>query len=115
MFDFFETAAAIKKYYTDLTDFLTEDDFWPLTTEQQKCLVKEDQDKEWFMINPAKLKDKTPSISIVDSYNKESLMKAFRFIMKTTNDLPEGSSFKERLLYTKSILPPVIFTDTEKK
>ncbi|RZI45456.1 hypothetical protein [Candidatus Finniella inopinata] len=111
MLDFIETAAAIKSYYTDLTDFLEEDDFWVLTAEQQKRLAKEDQDKEWFMINPSKLKDKTASISVVDSYEKDSLLRAVLFIMKTTNALPEGSSFKERLLYTKRVLPPVIFTD----
>lgn len=108
MFDFIETASAIRVLYNHVKDCLQEEDFWPLTQEQYAKLSPEQQSENWFMINPSKLRDKA-EIWIVDENEKNAVFRAIKFIQKTTDELPETSSFLERLLYAKKNLPPVFF------
>ena len=112
MFDFLHEAAAMRVLYENVKDELFLDDFWPLTPQQHRKLPPEDQEHQWFMINPSKLKSPTDAY-IVDTSKKHDLFKAVAYIKKATRALPESSSFLERLLYAKSDLPPILFTGRE--
>ena len=110
MLDFLETATAICTLYEHVKEELTEDDFWPLTQEQYEKLPLQERSKEWFMINPSKLRSQAKEIWIVDDNEKDTVLRAIRLIRKSTEELPDNSAFLERLLYAKKRLPPILFT-----
>lgn len=113
MLDFVETAAALRVLYQHVNHTLIDTDFWPLTEEQYHALPAAEQHTTWFMINPAKLKAKSPTNWMVDEAEKHRLLQAVAFVHKNTNALPAASSLLERLLYLKQILPPILFTPRE--
>jgi hypothetical protein len=115
MLEFIETASAIRALYNHVKESLTEEDFWPLTAEQYARMPLEEQSRSWFMINPARLKEAKAEIWVADEEEKDSILRAIRFIEKTTSDLPAGSSFLEKLLYAKKTLPSVLFKSDDEE
>jgi len=62
------------------------------------------------MVNPSKLRSQAREIWVVDSDEKDKVLRAVRLIKKATEELPADSTFLERMLYAKKRLPPVLFT-----
>lgn len=117
MFDFIETAAAIKVLYQYVKEEVDLLDFFELSAESYPHLY-ESSDQQWYMLNPKKLKKEhmiQPEALIVEESQKNSLLKAIIFIKTYSKDLPDSSSFLERLLYCKRILPPCIYETSEEK
>jgi hypothetical protein len=120
MFEFIEVARGIQVLYKYAKEEILELDFFELQPSDYQKLPEESQDQKWFMINPEKLNENyfaQNDAFIVSEGEKYSLLKAVKFInlTVTTEKLPVDSSFSERLFYTKSSLPPVLFSDSSKK
>lgn len=113
MLDFLNMARAIQVLYQHIRTKLAEDDFWPLTKDQYSKLSPEERTRSWFMINPSKIRSNEEAIWILDSNEKDTMLQAVNFIERSTRELPTNSSFPERLLYAKQMLPPVLFTRKE--
>lgn len=116
MLDFIETTAAIKVLYKHFKEEVDTLDFFELPIESYPHLY-ESPDQQWYMLNPQKLKKEYMTQSeglIVNQDQKNSLLKAVLLIKNYSEKLP-SSSFLERLLYCKKMLPPCFYENDDIK
>jgi hypothetical protein len=95
---------------------VSEEDFWCAPERAYQSLDEEEKKQNWFMLNPQKLKEKyrlSNEALIVTEQEKRSLLKAFDMLYEYSKELPDNTSFKERLLTVKGMLPPVFFASKE--
>ena len=114
MADLLDLAAAINTLYIYIYWYIEDKDFVDLTEGHYAKLPISEKNKKWFVINPIKLRPYTKTTLIVDEADKKHLVAAVRLICAISQNLPETSSFRERLLYCKGFLPACMF-DTQKQ
>ena len=103
-------AQAIKNIYDIMKDDFQDSDFYELSKEYRKELEGDSTEKH-YTINPNKLNKEyahAKEVYVVTEEEKIAMLKGRDFIYKITKDLEDGVNFKERLLYAKSSLPPVM-------
>ncbi len=118
MLRLFRLASALRVIY-ELGVELKKEDFLELTPDQYESLISQggDANKKWFYITPSKVKNaKAGEFAIVNEMEKKDLLTAVKFIYQESgNKVQPYTSFKERLLILKSILPPAILTPPEEE
>lgn len=117
MLDFIKTASAVKMLYEYVKEEIVESDFFALLPKDYLRLPESDRQNTWYMLNPNKLNKKYSTQKfafIVDEEEKNSILRAVRFVNNTSVDLPSNASFLEKLLYTKKFVPSCLYSSSEK-
>lgn len=113
MFDFIDTGRGIQILYEYTKEEILESDFFDLPPAGYLTLLESERQKKWYMLNPTKLNKDYIAGSlafIVDEHEKNILLRAVRFVKENSVSLPADSSFLERLLYLKGIIPSCFFS-----
>ena len=117
MFEFILVARSLGIINQYFSSEAIEGDFWDAPEEVYNSLREEEKKNNWFMINPQKLNEKyreSNEALIVTEREKSSILKAFEILNDYSKELPDNSSFKERLLIAKGQLPHVFFSSNSK-
>lgn len=110
MLGFIKYAEAVSVLYKYVTVELSEKDFFELPEKFYKTLPLERQSEELYIVNSNKLRKDVEENFIVNAEEKKILLGAVQFVNNSSAKLPADTSFLERLLYIKKIIPPAFFS-----
>jgi hypothetical protein len=118
MMNFLELASAVSALYQYFDDEPKESDFTHFSDENYQQLSPNEQNQQWFIVQDRILKKEitNPNTAlIVNEKEKHCIFNAVQLLQNYTKELPDSATFKERLLYAKKALPPILCSsDTEK-